>query len=718
MTPKELCLLLVQAQSEEEVSKIIESNEILADERNWAPYGGLENNAGTFLNQQSNAVASLTEKIVNAIDAILLSECRKRGIDPEGTKAPRTMQEAVEQFLGIKDGNFSEVAKELRREIASNIMVIAEGSRKRPNSIVIDRGEGQNPKDFEDTFLSLHKKNKNKIPFVQGKFNMGSTGAIPFCGEKHCQLILSRRHPSFLTGSQRDFWGFTLVRYREAYRFEKSGIFEYCHNKGDILKFEGEPLSILPDNQVFEYGSFVKMYEYKLERASSIQLDLWRDLNRFLFNPAIPVLLYEARDYKCHSPDKILLGNRMRLKVDDNKFVEDTFSIDAVLGKFGTCRIEVIVLGEDVPKNSGRTKDEFTTQNDTVFFTINGQTHATLGRSFLKSERKAGLDYFADYLIVHINLSDIPSGVRDHVFMGSRDRMRDDEIKRGVEEDLGEVLRNHEGLRRLNEQRRDHAVTSNPKDDAFLKRLLEQLVKSNSSVAEILGIGVDIPHQKPGNQPDDIKFEGKYCPTFLEILNCNSTEEIFCKKVPINSYAIIKLETDAENHYLDRDKDQGKLIVNPPGIKQSSHLYNGIITLKIVPRKDWKVDEKYHITVQLTRCNDKPLAIEFDVQVSHEIETRVNPPTQPPSKGKLLRLPKPVLVYRNKTELENCRTWEQMNPPWTEKDIVEVKSTLINVDSKEKQYDVFINMDSDDLHSFLKRKRLSGNEQDFVKRLY
>ena len=65
MTHKELCLSLVQAKSEEEVSNIISTNEILKDERNWTAYGNLESNVGTFLNQQSHPVAALSKKIVN-----------------------------------------------------------------------------------------------------------------------------------------------------------------------------------------------------------------------------------------------------------------------------------------------------------------------------------------------------------------------------------------------------------------------------------------------------------------------------------------------------------------------------------------------------------------------------------------------------------------------------------------------------------------------------
>ena len=163
----------------------------------------------------------------------------------------------------------------------------------------------------------------------------------------------------------------------------------------------------------------------------------------------------------------------------------------------------------------------------------------------------------------------------------------------------------------------------------------------------------------------------------------------------------------------------GLIIVSPSTVRQSSHLYDGIITLRLIPKEDWKIGEKHRVTVELTRCYDEPLVVEFDILVGQEkiTEQRPSGPSAPP-KGKLLKLPKPTLVYKTDTAVDGVRSWAQMTPAWTGKDIAETKVTLLSEGPDEKQYDVFINMDSDDLHTFLRRKKLSQNEQDFVKRLY
>ncbi|KPJ62041.1 MAG: hypothetical protein AMS15_05180, partial [Planctomycetes bacterium DG_23] len=202
---KKILFKLTTAAAEDEVKELIENNGLF---RNWRPYGGYSANFNTFHNQQQNQVAALIEKPINSIDAILLKECKLKHIDPKSTQAPKTMQQAVEVFFGIKKGDFSEVGQKRRRELSNNIRIIAEGSKEQPNIIIVDNGEGQLPRDFPDTFLSLHRENKIDITFVQGKYNMGGTGVMRFCGRYHYQLIVSRRTPELLTNGQRDEWGF------------------------------------------------------------------------------------------------------------------------------------------------------------------------------------------------------------------------------------------------------------------------------------------------------------------------------------------------------------------------------------------------------------------------------------------------------------------------------------------------------------------------------
>ena len=180
----------------------------------WKPYGGNFNNAGIFENQQSSPENALVEKLTNSIDAILMKECMIRGTNPKdktNPKVPQTINAATKMFFNVDNGKWENIVSTERNGIAQNIQIILTGDRKTPNVAIYDNGEGQNPSNFENTFLSIARGNKNDVPFVQGKYNMGSTGALVFCGDKHrYQLIISRRNSEL--NDIDGLIGFTLVR--------------------------------------------------------------------------------------------------------------------------------------------------------------------------------------------------------------------------------------------------------------------------------------------------------------------------------------------------------------------------------------------------------------------------------------------------------------------------------------------------------------------------
>src|SRR5690606_18518884 len=115
-------------------------------------------------------------------------------------------------------------------------------------------------KDFEKTFLSLMKGNKNEIHFVQGKYNMGGSGAIVFCGTMGYQLIGSKRFDG--TG---DF-GFTLIREhrlsKEEQDTKKNTWYEYLKIDGTIPSFPINTLDLKLFNRQFTTGTIIKMYSY------------------------------------------------------------------------------------------------------------------------------------------------------------------------------------------------------------------------------------------------------------------------------------------------------------------------------------------------------------------------------------------------------------------------------------------------------------------------
>jgi hypothetical protein len=219
---RELCLGLLHAETEDEVISLLQKVGYWDDLAVWRHYGDQENNWGQSGNQQSLAEAALAEKIVNSVDARLINECLERAIDPKGPEAPKSIREAVARFFeggtGKKlatGGLVEDWTDDRIREVAQAITLCSTGTRPILNLVISDCGEGQTPHKIPSTILSLSKSNKMYIPFVQGQFNQGGTGALRFCGKHNLQLVISRRNPKLLgpdPDEEDSRWGFTVVR--------------------------------------------------------------------------------------------------------------------------------------------------------------------------------------------------------------------------------------------------------------------------------------------------------------------------------------------------------------------------------------------------------------------------------------------------------------------------------------------------------------------------
>ena len=169
------------AQTEDDVDKVINAHPEIFKPENWSPLGDNENNFGVIENQQSTPIAALIEKITNSIDAVLMKKCLQAGINPKSNQAPQSMDAARTNFFP-NHRDWDQAG--LRNQQAESIQILADGPRRNTSLIIYDDGEGQHPEEFENTFLSLLLGNKNEIHFVQGKYNMGGSGAIVFLRQK------------------------------------------------------------------------------------------------------------------------------------------------------------------------------------------------------------------------------------------------------------------------------------------------------------------------------------------------------------------------------------------------------------------------------------------------------------------------------------------------------------------------------------------------------
>lgn len=588
MITQQLCEALMNADTEAEVISILDKAGYWNNPAVWRYLGDIENNYSTVGNQQSDAIAAFVEKIINGVDARLLDACLLAAIDPTGPKAPETIRQAVAEFFD--DGNKeSERAgriahwEDKKRTAEGRLLTIAATGNKPdagdPSLTVADAGEGQVPDEFPTTFLSLAKSNKFRIPFVQGKFNMGGTGALVFCGKSGLQLILSRRNPALLDvgASDRDHeWGFTIVRREPPQANQRSSVYTYLapvganDRDGGVLSFPAEELAIFPEDdskgrgaylRTATHGALVKLYEYTWNGTSSNVVSsgdgLLRRLDQALPELALPVRIYECRDYGGHagSYSTNLLGLSARLERDRAGKLEAGFPTGSVIDVNGS-KIRAHIYAFQKGEASG-----YRTWRNTVIFTINGQAHASLSADFL-TRRRVGMGYLRESLLVILDCSNIEGQAREDLFMNSRDRLRDNAMSDQIIEALETVLHDHPALRELQNRRRQEDIDARLSEDKPLADALSDILKSNPTLAKLFldGANISAPFPRRGKRTDGEPFEGKTYPTFFRFRGKDDGDEL-TRDAHVGSKVRVQFETDAENEYFIRDLDVGEYSV-------------------------------------------------------------------------------------------------------------------------------------------------------------
>jgi len=597
---KQLCMRLLRADTENDVIEILKNAGFWDNTDAWRLYGDKEGNFAQAGNQQALPEAAFVEKIVNCCDSRLMDECLKRGIDPESNDAPRNVRDAVAMFFenrraeNQEAGTLRNWSSEQRTEQSRFITIAATGGRptrgRRTANMcltIVDQGEGQSGQRLPKTILSLNAKNKQRIRFVQGKFNMGGSGALRFCGRFGLQLVISKRDPILAAkecaGDRTvDQWAFTIVRREQP--SSKSG--EPIHSeftylapvgcvknprRGEVLTFDADMLPLMPVadepyKRDVSWGTAIKLYEYETSVGQSNVL--WPDgllyaLERLLPEIALPVRLHECRGYagaKERSFETTIAGLVVRLEEGKGDNVEDGFPDSAVIRMDGMqMKARIYAFKED--------KAGTYLKGEGVIFTINGQAHGHLPKSIFSRPRAVGLPRLKDSLLVLVDCSSLPAMQREDLFMSSRDRLSKKVMRYTVEKEIEELLRENPKLRKLQEQRRFEDVESKLSDEKPLEEVLQRIFKASPTLQNLFLLGRRLarPFHKAGEgengegggvKKGKDKFQGRRHPTYFRIPEASSGK-VFSRGCEEGRRTRVKFETDVENEYFDRAVDAG-----------------------------------------------------------------------------------------------------------------------------------------------------------------
>lgn len=633
MDYRDLFEQLIRAENESEVERILDAAGYgLSNEVVWRPLGDNENNFATVGNQQTEATAALVEKIINGIDAVLMAECHRRKIDPEGEKAPRAMGEAVEQFFGVRDGRLENLTPSEQTALADKIQlqVVAVGDKKSPCYLIIDGGEGQTPRAFPDTFMSLSRSNKLRIPFVQGKFNAGGTGVLQFCGEKNMQLIVSRRHPDARVDPDDDtrrLWGFTIVRRIKPTAGRRSSMYVYLAPGNQVPRFEADTIKVLPEKRSsitpkpyavgLPYGTCVKLYNFRWKSRSIATTDGRYELERYLHSPCLPFRLSETRDYSAHYFSTTISGVWVSIASPNGEpesvKIEPGFPAYADLSPRGVGHLpyRIVVFKEEV-------KSRHVPHG--VFFTVNGQVHGGLPADFVTRALK--FDYLKDHLLVSVDCTAMDATVREDFFMASRDRVRRNEFYEEIVEELVDVLRDHQGLRDLNAARRKKEIERAITDEKETANVFNELLKSDPSLASLFSVGDRlITTTGPGLAAP---FVGRKFPTYFRLVK--NPREGLVRRCPVNRTCRVEFETDAANDYFSRLDSPGHITTDPADLIAHSNLWNGKFTTRFCVPWDAKRGDQIEVRVLVedveTEKRGAPFVSTFRLVAEPEAEAR------------------------------------------------------------------------------------------------
>lgn len=733
---KDLCLRLMKSEKEEDVVHILREEGYWSDPDVWRDYGDNENNWSIIGSQQSFPDAALVEKLVNSIDARLTKECLLKGINPESGEAPKSIREAVAKFFennpnSYTAGLITEWTDKKRTEVARGVTISATGAKppENPCFTIADCGEGQTPSMMPETFLSLNKSNKLRIPFVQGKFNMGGSGVLRFCGSQKLQLILSRRDPQLINGKNKRLedlhWGFTIVRRERPREKRRSSVCTYLApvgaktnpRKGGILHFSSDSMPIFPKVQdpycvESESGTLIKLYEYDVKgfKTHMFRKGIFSRVNLLFSDVALPIRFHECRAFRGEdrSFETTLTGLKVRLEDDKANNLEDGFPLTCpmrVLGEKMTARI--YAFKKDRAKSYRK--------NEGVLFTVNGQTQGDFSENFFK-RKSVGHSYLADSLLVLVDCSELTPTAIEDLFMNSRDRLSGDRLRSEIEKEIEYMLRHNQVLRELRDLRRREQRDARIEDSKPLEDILTSMIKKSHSLSQLFlqGTRISNPFRPLNVQEKEKVFKGEKYPSYFKFKGKEYGSKLI-RDSHINVRARINFETDAVNDYFERKIDAGefqlyKVIEDEKEIYDTYtlNLQNGIATLNLKVTDNSNEGDELHFIAEVTDRtrviepfqNHMILNLKEEQQkVNSKKSERRKPPGDKDGVDREtpggIQLPTITKVYEEPKE--GYSSWENLTPPFDKYSALRIKNTgeLNEEDESDSGlYDFFINVDN------------------------
>ena len=751
---KGVFLQLLKAETEQEITSIIEK-EGMEDPLDWQPYGNQSSNWSIIGNQSSSAERALVEKITNSVDALLMRKCLELGIDPRSEEAPKSPREALIQFFDIEDGKISNLSKEKEEKICKDLYIMATSQDMKPikklgrnahvNMMIYDGGEGQSPNRLPDTILSLLRGNKQGIPFTQGNYNQGGSGALMYCGEQGYCLVVSRRHPniapSFQNGKDDSLhlWGWTLIRL-EMRQDTKDPMFTYYAPNGKVPRFEADSLPLkpkiikgkeaqnyldydsscsagLPYEQEVEYGTAMKLYNYNLKQKGPLVSHFKYELSSCILDTYLPFYVVDCRKNKFNNHILFrgfnkLLEDDLKEKNEDNRLINKRFPMVTSF-KVDTQEVQLTTYGLNHRGSGKKNEQSFIRDSSPIRFTLGQQFQGDVNKSVISN---AGLGVLKDSLLIIVEFPNLDPTFKKDLFMTDRERLLDKKPKKEIMNQIKSFLNQNETLKDFASEKMQSIMTEETENDPNVKSALEKWIEKSPEMQQMLGFGSWFLGKGRGSSEDGTipgskrptgglsvpippeQIETKEFPTYFEPILRESAEDEYFITVTKGKRFTIRFKTDVNEEFFTRVVSPGMVTVEHKGIETDQfnvNIKNGKASFSFTDKLTSKIAET-ELEFKIT-CPDHQ-----EVQYIYQVKLKV--------------MANEELNEDNKdqgfTGLPPMK--EITQDDWTE-DMTEKTGAVFQTNGNEIIY--LINMDNVFLKNKLDATKSEG-EKEFYKRLF
>lgn len=644
--PGNLSERIFEIRTQEEIDDWIRQVDKVAGGIAWTPVGGIDNNVHT-VEVSSDPALALVERPTNSIDALLDLRARERG---ETAPSPH---EAARRWWEVPKGGLSEMSEKERRDLADAIRVTMRESEvdDSPTIEIQDRGTGQHPDDFGGTLLSLLASNKKTSTHVMGVYNAGGAATYKFA---RSTIVASRLAPALLDGRE-DAIGITIVRYNplDPERY-KSGVYEYLTAAdGTTLRLE------LPELPELAYGTYIKLIEYQLPRyaraAHEPKQSLWHLFHAALPDPALPFRIVETRTdrfpgLKGTPTRRVVSGLLHLLQRPGTADYSDERKLD--LGPDnGHITLRYFVL------NEGTDPDAYTTSDQGLTITLNGQRQITKDRLWLR--RNLELFFIYKRLVVLIDGTTLTSAAKRSMFASTRETGVDSPLARLILDRVLQELREDESLDALDELAKQRTLADATKTTT--DKIKRQLARD---VAAFMGggLGGNKGGAKKPTRKKKRKKRGGTPPPVDDSLMLDVPDRLAIVTDPLTiergDTTSLRLEVNAKNGFLPRYAS-GLSVIFGPELKD--HVHVSSVGRLLGGR----------VRVTVAAADDAPL-LSTSMKVALVVEDL----------GVLLTAEGKIEVIEPKEEDEHDRkrggepnidvrwvgrnTWQAFDPPWDE----------------------------------------------------